>query len=470
MFWSTTVGSAEDPLAPPAAQWPDLRDLLRRGFVQQPLQPPQVQRRPPDRQRLPPPAASDVGEARSLDTTLNSNSRLSRQLQQVEDYVQREKWPEVVAALQQLLEGDPQLGDTFAYDPEQQWTSLQRSALERIAALPPGGRRLYKEVYSGVAAELLAESRRTGDLSRLVDVSRRFLLTPAGQTAVREIALAYFDRADYLAAVRWLERLDVDREAAAVRVKYALALAAVERNADAERVIAALAATQGSTAGVGLPSLRSWWEANAKPTLPVSPAQADWPVAYGNATHTGRVLAGAPLLLQQWSFPLTHVPVVREQVATLQSDLREAGRACIPATQAVVVGERLAVRTFRGVEVIDLVTGRPAWSQPLDAASPERLLSGNFEGTGEQRANQQRVALQALYTPQESGNYDQHPLTALNLPGLGGRHSQQRWATALCTHATCPAGTRQPGLLDRTAGAGGRPLRPRLGVQCANGL
>ena len=64
------------------------------------------ERRPPDRRRTPPVENESDAEHSPLDDTLQSDIQLIRALQQIETLIEREKWPEVVAGLQQLLEGE----------------------------------------------------------------------------------------------------------------------------------------------------------------------------------------------------------------------------------------------------------------------------------------------------------------------------------------------------------------------------
>ncbi len=356
-----------------------------------------------------------------LRTLLLATSQTGRALQQVDSFLQRERWPEVVAGLQQLVEGqagteDSPPGDTFSRGTQGQWTSLQRLAQERIAKLPPAGARLYQQVYGPVASDQLAEARQSGELSRLANVAGRFLNTPSGEAAALEVGLAYFDRGDYLACLRWLERLPAEslrKTPPLVQVKYALALWGTGRQTEAEQVAdrftgQALPAILRGTEATTLPE---WWQATSRPA-PVSPSpQMDWPGFYGNATHSGVARAGSPLLLEEWMLPLTYIPTVQKQVESLTADLRDAGRACIPAAYPILVGERLAVRSLRGVDVIDLGTGRLVWSQSWDESSPDRILSGTIDGTGERRNRRQQIATQAQYT--DAGDYDQHPLTSL---------------------------------------------------------
>ncbi|MCA9052829.1 MAG: PQQ-binding-like beta-propeller repeat protein, partial [Planctomycetaceae bacterium] len=394
--------------------------LLEGGWVQQPANPGLVpgRRRPPPRQRGTPPAPPEEQDSddQRLDVTLNCDIGLVRSLQLIDEFVDRERWPEVVASLQQVLDGHTGSADSFLKDNEGQWVSLQDHAQRRIRSLPESGLRLYQQVYGPVAEQLLDQGRRTGEMDRLVDVARRYLNTAAGETAALEIATMFIDRGQPFAAVRWYERVSDERLQNAsprMRIEYAEALRQVGRRADAHRQLARvlsdpnLASTDATIARSLSVELRD----DAVPERAVPKEQTDWPMVRGNATHSGIARTGHPLLKQKWGVSLSNIPAVEDQLRDVHVDLVDSGRACVPALSAVSEGGLTAVRTLHGVEVYDLASGRLVWGDVGDHASPDRLLSGIIEGDGEQLAARHNVASQARY--QDLGDADQHPLASL---------------------------------------------------------
>lgn len=360
--------------------------------------------------------AAESPERNRVDPSLNSDVRGSQTLAEIETFLRREKWPEVVAALQALLEGDAARGDTFTRSGRGDWRSLQRQAEDRVRTLPPAGRELYARVYHPMAADLLAQARRAGDLGGVAEVARRFLNTPAGREAAVDLALVHFDRGEYQAAVRWFDRAARNEEPAGsvgAQLQYAWALRRLGRREEAERILARVAALPDAQAfpPPGVASLWEWWRSTASSPPATVPVVHDWRMLLGNAAHHAAADSDEPLLLEQWQAPMTHVPAVRRQIENLLLDLRDVGRACLPATYPVVVENRVAVRTWRGVEVLDVDDGRLLWSELPDRASPERLLSGTLESIGEARAEQSRLVSQLQYG--DNGDYDSHPLTGL---------------------------------------------------------
>ncbi|MFV0443719.1 MAG: PQQ-binding-like beta-propeller repeat protein [Planctomycetaceae bacterium] len=376
-------------------------------------------RRPPDRFRTPvAPAASDpaADDTNRTDDRLITNTSAERGMRQVESYVEREKWPEVVAGLQSLVEAQTGSGDAFVRDADGRWASLQQAAERRIATLPEPGRRLYREVYGGVASQLLEQARRSGDIDRMADVARRFRHTSAGAEAATDLARIAFDRGEPLAAVRWFDRLPAEshhQRSAIDQLKFALALVAAGRLPEANAIIQKLEASSATVDAIPDQSLHNWWSQAAQTPLAAPTFTADWRQPYGNGEHNAPTETDPPVLTDVWQLPVTYVPAVRDQLIALAGDLRDAGRAPIPSRLPVVTERYAAVRTLRGVDVVDLPTGRLLWSSLPESAAPDRLLSGSFVGDEHNRSEQSLVAAQALYSLQESGNFDQHPLTSL---------------------------------------------------------
>jgi outer membrane protein assembly factor BamB len=348
---------------------------------------------------------TEESEESSEDESLNSDAERVRSLDRVEAFIQRERWHEVVTGLQTLIESPD---DTFTRGPQGNWMSLHDAIQRRLESLPETGRRLYEEVYAATAADLLEQARRSGDLDRVADISRRFSNTDAGQQALVQLALLAYDRGELLAAARWFDRLSPEQLAglsAPVSLKYAHALKVEGREERARELFESAAArSPGET------RLETWWRQVEQPGFLPTP-RSDWPQSYGDASHAAAAAGGEPLLSPEWRMPMTFVHSVAGQVESLTQDLRDAGRACLPAMFPVTAGGKAAVRTLRGLQVIDIATGESVWEQKLEEASPERLLSGLAVDAGIANHHRIRVMNGARYG--EMGEPDQHPLTNL---------------------------------------------------------
>ena len=394
--------------------------LLEGDWLKEPraVRDPTVQRRPPgrDRGRGGTPPTEEKSAQPQLDESLNCDVAPLRALQQIEEFVARERWPEVVAALQGVLEGQLTLGDTFGMEAEGRWVSAQLLAQRRIAQLPSAALTLYRDVYGPVANELLAQARRTGDVERLADLARRYRNTDAGEEAALEIALLHYDRAEFVAAARWFERVSDERLRrgnSRLRARLAETLWRTGRRADAEKILSELTAppdAHGESVRLAQSVRQALTSADSSGSHDPLP-KADWLMPYGDAAHSAVAVARQPLLTAAWERPLTHIPAVRTQLQHVHSDLRESGRACVPANFSVVVGNYVAVRTLRGVEVYRLQDGRVLWTESLAEDCPDRLLSGTITGTGDELVARQNTVNLSRYG--DSGDADQHPLTSL---------------------------------------------------------
>jgi outer membrane protein assembly factor BamB len=362
------------------------------------------------------PVDEEEPEERQLDPTLTSEIAGSRTLQQLESFIARERWHDVIVALQGLVDGEHLDGDTFTRGEDGRWTSLERTASDRILSLPEGGRQAYLKVFSQLATDLLAQARASGDLQRVAEIARRFSATPAGREATLELALAHFDRGEYLASERWFDRLSAterDRLPEAVLLRYLAVLRFADREQEATRL---LQEHQRRLTASGVPAasqlyLREWWDGFSPAVPPDESPRADWPMPFGNARHNGRLAASAPVLLERWSATTTSIESVREQMRTLQSDLSDAGRGLISATSAISVRDLTALRTLRGIEVRNAATGELVWSEPFRDISEELLLSGLAAAPGGNAGEQRDFLRNSQYG--ETGDFDQHPLTSL---------------------------------------------------------
>jgi outer membrane protein assembly factor BamB len=387
--------------AQPAGEQPNpfLDRLFRNLFggpAQQPLPPPR--RRDPAGQ--PPAANTEDPEPGHLDVSLNSDSAATRDLQKLEPYIQRERWHEAVTGLQFLIERE---NDTFTPGRRGAWNSLRSRAEERLRSLSVDGRRAYFNLYDAASKDQLAQAQASGDVAALAHVARRFATIDAGAVANLELARLSFNRGEFVAAIRFVERLDSTQRAALLtstdRLRYAYALRQSGRAADAEAIVAETPDTPAD-----------WWQSLAPAAVEPPPARGDWTMLFGAPSRTSVAVGSEPLLAERWSLAMTNLYSVAEQIDGLTTDLRDAGRACLPAVFPVAAEGCLAIRTLHGVQVIDVETGDVLWEEAVSDTAPERLLTTNGD-PGAFEGRRRVVAGGIVYAP--GGDGDQHPLTSL---------------------------------------------------------
>ncbi|MEZ6067381.1 MAG: hypothetical protein R3B90_17130 [Planctomycetaceae bacterium] len=233
------------------------------------------------------PAAGDE-EPKHLDQTLTSDIPGTRALNRLEEYIQRERWHDVIGTLQSLIDGENLRGDTFTRKSAGRWESLERGATERVASLPAAGRELYATVYAQLATDLLGQARQAGDLHRIADVARRFANTNAGQEAIRELAILHFDRGQYIAADRWYKRLIPEATARLPLSARMRSIAAARLAGDAEhaeQLYNRLLTSEDAATPSQREQIETWWHALDSSGVGQTLPQGDWPTWLGSASH-----------------------------------------------------------------------------------------------------------------------------------------------------------------------------------------
>ena len=145
------------------------------------------------------------------------------------------------------------------------------------------------------------------------------------------------------------------------------------------------------------------------------PVLQEWLQFLGSSRRTGTAAGGDPLLLSRWFHPTTQNKPVLDQMASLAQDLADSGRAPIPAAFPLMVKDRVAFRTLRGVHVLDAASGRLLWETPGEF-SEDALIAGYrspFDFDNGFAFRRMRGGMwRTDFTGGESGA-DGHPLTGL---------------------------------------------------------
>lgn len=228
---------------------------------------------------------------------------------------------------------------------------------------------LYRRQYGGAAARALDEAVRTGRQDVVEQVATQFRQTDAGRRAIERLAAVHLDRGEFgLAARRFRELLEIGASLQPrTRIK---AISAFLRSGDEETA-------RDLAADLDEKEKSTLFDGEGDTTTP-PPVAEDWRSPFGDPAHASVALPGEPLLLRRWSRPLTDRANVREQAERVASDLRDSGRATVPAALPLAIGDHVIVRTLRGVEVYSAANGELLW-ETEEGLSPERLLSGEGE-------------------------------------------------------------------------------------------
>ena len=151
------------------------------------------------------------------------------------------------------------------------------------------------------------------------------------------------------------------------------------------------------------------------------PVLQEWLQFLGSSRRTGTAAGGEPLLLSRWFHPTTQNKPVLDQMASLAQDLADSGRAPLPAAFPLMVKDRVAFRTLRGVHVLDASRVVGVVSDLLNAGRAEELAVSNRaeqERLREQHATKQREPLLTL--AKARANREQVPFDELPVPEFTG--------------------------------------------------
>lgn len=252
-----------------------------------------------------------------------------------------------------------------------------------LARLPNGVRETYRLRHEAQARQLARDARETGNWDQLIDVATRFFHTETGQRAADSVANFHFDRGEFGLASLWylrlLETAPAWTQDSKWRLKVALALREAG-NADASDELLGRLRKQGADAeiDVGGDSVKpeAWLKRFGGVDLGAPPVLDEWLQFLGSASRSGTASGGDPLLLSRWFHATTQNKLVLDQIETLAQDLADSGRGPIPTAFPLMVRNRVAFRTLRGVHVIDAESGQLLWETP-GAFSDDSLIAPN---------------------------------------------------------------------------------------------
>ena len=330
-----------------------------------------------------PPVGNGDPTARDrIDLLAPQDPRQAKLLRQAHDWLKSGQHARVLEAISVLL--NPPAGARFESDSlfrseGGHWITVRDEANRMLGRLPESFRETFRTRFGAEASRRLSEAKATGGESAMVDVADRFFHTRAGRQAANRLASRHIDRGRLGLAAFWLGRLleadDPVAAAPAWRLKAAWVFHRVGQPGRVETLLAGLTdAGRLRVPGVGEVGRDEWLGASRPAILP-EPVLVDWPVFYGSAARRGRADGGAPLLLSRWHRRLTHRHAVAAVVKELVEDLDDLGQSMIPAFVPLVVGHRAIFRTLRGIEVVDVDSGRVLW-ETRPPVAVESLLGG----------------------------------------------------------------------------------------------
>jgi outer membrane protein assembly factor BamB len=293
------------------------------------------------------------------------------------------------AALQQVLNRSE---DTWIQEGDKGWRSAHVIA-ERTLVDDPVWLADYRSQFEHEAAAELKEAG--ADRQRLARVMRRFFLTRAGAEAAERLATTLLDAGQANLAVVYLQRvLDSPAHQGLDTTRLRFKLAAARKLADVPASPRAAPSTPAFDADSqllfgGKPALAADLLGRIEPRTRIQiETLADWPLPTGNASRTAQTSGGLPLLGAERTAlaqPLSDNKKLLAQFDRLAERNRQRNRATYAGLQPIIVGRTVFARTCRGVEAIDLESGKPRWPGPYTVGDPidkQELMFDEWEDAG----------------------------------------------------------------------------------------
>lgn len=310
--------------------------------------------------------------------------------------IQAKNWKSALDSLQRIVENSE---DALFFREQREWVSIQSEAQRVIGTLPSEALELYRTQYSALSRQLLNRAVQGNDVELLSRVSRLYFHTSGGYEATDRLGNVHLDRGEFGLASRLFHTLwevhAPPAQARSWRLKALLAFRKAGQKTWADALWQEIAAGLPPTLEIGGRPVdpRKWLEAQGLPVAPPLEPLAEWPVFFGNKQRTGRPVGSQPLLLNRWSQPTTQLETLRNNLENLADDEADKGTPPLPGFMPIMVGDRIAYRTFSGVQVVDAATGKPLWKTETDEPI-EELLSTRTDVSGNPYAGNRRGILQ----------------------------------------------------------------------------
>ncbi len=321
-----------------------------------------------------------------IDLLAPQDPRQAKLLRQAHDWLKAGQHARVLEAVSVLLNPPAAAkfeDDSLFHSQGGRWITVHDEANRMLGELPESFRATYRTRFGGEATKRLEEAEESGGESEMVEVADRFFHTAAGRQAANRLASRHVDRGRLGLAAFWLDRLleagDPVASAAPWRLKAAWVFHRVGQPERVKTLLDGLSNAGRLTLPGGREVDRDQWLGPARPAILPEPVLQDWPVFYGSPGRRGRADGGAPLLLSRWHRRMSHRHAVAAVVRELVEDLGDLGQSMIPAFVPLVVGNKAIFRTLRGIEVVDIDSGRVLWETRPDVAV-ESMMAGRRGG------------------------------------------------------------------------------------------
>ena len=304
-----------------------------------------------------------------LDVRPVQRSESERLLKQAQSLTGQSRWHDAVEVLQFLL-NEPT--DAFAFRSQREFQSLQEEIDKTLGNLPEEGRRNYLNRYTAHADRVLEEARQAQDLDLLRQVFKKYGHTPAGQTALRLSARLLEDQGEFLqSAELWqrLAKLTTGEEQARNNERAARLLLRAGRKDMTRKLSPKLTEEEIENLQQSWPDSNSDQNETAQSASPY--------LTFPDRQFSGR--PPEPVLAARWNQSLVERYRIRTRFQELIGELEDLEIAPVSTAQPLVVGDVVAYRSLRSLQVRNIADGALVWERRLPESPEQMLTAAQFE-------------------------------------------------------------------------------------------
>ncbi len=331
---------------------------------------------------------------------------------------ERQRWDEGILQVQSLLNEDQ---DSLQFGDDRVWRPVSGVVLDLIRQAPSEAQQAYVTRFGAIADRELAQARKTHDLTALLLITRRYLLTPAGQQASRELIEAVIDHGNRDSLAKLVSDLMLIESPQLQDARWRSQLVNVLN----ESGYSQLAQKLSAAAPLSDPPSGDevWWTADSW-GQPVNPHR-DWLTLSGSPTGQGVAGAEESLLLPRWRQPLVSSPRVRTLLQNLKYKFEDQGAMGLSVLATVGSDEILVTRTLSNLTAVNVNSGKVLWTSREWRMTP-------VESDGEMQEIEQISEL--ILDSDTDGDLTTHVVTRLTTRGsLGTLSTNSRHVFSLAS-------------------------------------
>ncbi|MEZ6047470.1 MAG: PQQ-binding-like beta-propeller repeat protein [Planctomycetaceae bacterium] len=283
-----------------------------------------------------------------------------------------------------------QADDALIHTPDKKLISIRLLAQEKLSQMPDEFRQNFIQRFDLLSQQELEKANESNKPGDFYEVATRYLLTDAGQKAANWLGAYHFDHGRYGLAAYWFNLLR-ERNSRLTQnfnwqSKLLLTLTAAQKKQEASTLLNEIN-RQYPEESAELQNLLQMWNDKIAINFNSQEPLDEWMVPFGTAGRNGVAAGGDPLLMPRWNYQLTNDHLLQGQISKLVESLMDDQHSIIMPAFPVFCEGYAAVKTLRGLAVIDIASGKLQW-ETADEYSPESLVS--MMGQDNAAAMQQR--------------------------------------------------------------------------------